>query len=73
MHDIQLSINALFLPFFAWIDSFPCKVFVSKSHLGCNLVELCQRDSVKLTEFFQGLVGICVVPRCVAAFKDFKD
>lgn len=72
MHDIQHSVNAVFPPFFARADSLPCKVFVIKSHLGCNLVELCQSESVKLTEFFQGLVGVCVVTRCVTASRDLR-
>lgn len=44
---IQHSINALFPPFFAEAGSLPLKVFAIKSHLGCNLVELCRSGSVK--------------------------
>lgn len=46
MRHIQHSINALFPPFFARPGSLPLKVFVIKSHLECNLVELSGSGSV---------------------------
>lgn len=72
MHDIQHSINALFPPFFARADSLPCKVFVIKSHLECNLVELFRSESMKLTEFFQGLVDVCACYPLCNSFQRFK-
>lgn len=72
LRHIQHSINALFPPFFPGAGSQPLKVCIIKSHLGCNLVELCRSEILKLTKFFQGLDGICVVTCCVAAFRDFR-